>query len=119
MTTLTREFCLTSTADTINVKIETVFAEAFQSDALDSRHNLRGGNLRHNLRGGNLCHLPTSRADLMTMVIIAIESLVFRDSLNVMTHYQTDIPEEVERIVKRRPTDRESIFLFQFDFKFI
>ena len=110
MTTLTRKFGLTGTTDAIDVKVETVFTEAFQSDTLDCCHNLRGCDLRH---------LPTGRADLMTVIVVAIECLVFRDSLDVMTHHQTDIHKEVKGIVKRSPTDRESIFLCQFVFEFI
>ena len=110
MAALAREFGLTGTADAIYIKVEPIFSKAFQTDVLNCLHNRRGIDFRH---------LSTGRTNLMTVVLVTIESFVFRDSLDMMTHHQTDIPKEVKRVVKRRPTDREGIFLFQFVFELL
>ena len=110
MATLARELGLTGATNTIDIQVETIFAKTLQNEVIYCRDYLRRGDLRH---------FPTGGADLVTMIVVTIDCLVFRDSFDMMTHDQTNIPEEVERVVKRRPADRESIFLFQFRFKLI
>ena len=73
----------------------------------------------HNLRSVDLRHLAAGGADLVTMVIVAVVSLVFRGALEAMGHDQTDLPKEVERVVERSPTDREGVFLCQLLFELL
>ena len=103
LTTLTREFGLTGTADTIDIEVEPVFTETAQTETVNSLDDHRGGNLRG---------LPTDGADLMTVVVVAIVGLVFGRTLKAMAHHQTDLHQEIERVVERGPADREVILLY-------
>ena len=102
MTTLTRDLGLTTAADAIDVEREAVLMETLgtqRPDGIDDR-------LRLDLRD-----TATHGANLMAMAIAIVAGLITRGGLNAMANDQTQLHEELQRVIEGGPAHAEVVFI--------